>query len=188
MNVETAQVLYDPVGYFRPWRPHAAGLSAAQRSALNGWLARQHRLPVPALHDVEQPSAPGRLIKGWQRLPAVAWLLACGAHRRSLLGSRLLLRQPPMLHAFLMLETPTVAGTSTLSADVLLGWGAQYLQQGLQPHLPAWLVARIGLWFAGLPEPASPPPLARVPFDMGCFWSAWTHAANLPPGITGLYD
>lgn len=183
---DMVRVLHDPVGYYRPWEGRLDGLMPTQRGALNRWLAHTYALPGYAPPGAAQEAATARLVAGWPRIPATAWLMACAKQRNSVLGSRLVLQQPPVVQTFLMLGfTPAPAGP-VLDAEALLAWGGDHLQAGLRDHLPAWLVARIGLWFSGLPRSAEAPSAARTPFDLTCFWSAWNHAADLSGPIAGL--
>ena len=175
------RILHDPLAYYRPWQAAGASLSMSQRSALNRWISLTHALPrAPA--DLGAGSAlVDRLIRGWWRMPAAAWLLACAGHRRHVLGARWLTAQPPVLHAFLRLGFPEVSirWSHPPPPDMLLAWGGQQLQHGLRSHVPDWLHARIGLWFEGLPELPEAAGGAVQPFDMTCFLSAWNHAADL---------
>lgn len=175
------RILHDPLAYYRPWLAAGRLLAAPQRSALNRWICQTHALPpAPADMDALVPLA-GRLVRGWRRIPAAAWLLACARHRRHVLGARWLPTQPPALHAFLRLGFPeeSIRWPYPPTPDMLLAWGGQQLQHGLRGQVPDWLHARIALWFVGLP----PLPAAvadPVPsLDMTCFLSAWNHAADL---------
>ena len=175
------RILHEPLAYYRPWQAAGASLSASQRSALNRWIAHAHALPrAPTGCDVGNPLV-DRMIRGWRRMPAAAWLMACGAHRRHVLGARWLPTQPPALHAFLRLGFPEAAvhWPQPPPPDMLLAWGGLQLQHGLRTHLPDWLHARIALWFEGLPALPASAGCSPPSFDMTCFLSAWNHAADL---------
>lgn len=175
------RILHDPVAYYRPWQTAAASLTAAQRSALNRRIGQVHALPPGPIDQREESPLTGRLIRGWWRVPTAAWLLACAAHRRHVLGARWLPTQPAPLHAFLRLGFPeaSVHWPHPPAPEMLLAWGGLQLQCGLRSQVPDWLLARIPLWFEGLPRlPACVG--ANIPsFDMTCFLSAWNHAADL---------
>ncbi|WP_349985366.1 hypothetical protein ABRP17_007965 [Stenotrophomonas sp. WHRI 8082] len=178
---ERLQILHDPVSYFRPWVTRQGTLNPVQRSAANAWICQTRQLPG-APPDADATSAlASRLIRGWQRLPATAWLLACARHRRHVLGARWLPSQPPPLHAFLRLGFADAATPwpQPPTPEQLLAWGGRQLQEGLHDPLPAWLHARMALWFAGLPALPAAVTAHPAPFDMTCFLSAWTHAADL---------
>ena len=185
-NAEALRILHDPTGYYRPWQGRLGSLSSGQRAALNAWLTERFALPGAPVTGAIPDTLATRVIDGWQRLPATAWLMACAAHRGSLLGSRMLLRQPPAVHAFMLLGFGTGMPARALPPEALLSWGGQHLQAGLSPRLPRWLGARLRLWFAGLPEPPPVPASSRVEFDLTCFWSAWNHAADLPGPPAGF--
>ncbi len=157
-----------------------------QRSALNHWLAATAALAAYAPPIAPQEALVTRVLAGWSRLPATAWLMACAKQRNSVLGSRLLLRQPPVVHAFLLLGFAPAPGGPVLGPAELLAWGGDYLQAGLRDHVPAWLTDRVALWFSGLPRPTGGPCATQTAFDMTCFWSAWNHAADLPGAFAGL--
>lgn len=183
---DTLRVLHDPAGYYRPWQGRLHGIAPAQRGALNQWLTDTHGLPPHAPAPASHEAAAARLIAGWQRIPAAAWLMACAKQRNSVLGSRLLLQQPPVVQNFLLLGFTPVPATHVLGGDALLAWGGDHLQAGLRDHLPSWLVSRIALWFSGLTRSTEAAPTVDTPFDITCFWSAWNHAADLPGPIAGL--
>lgn len=174
------RILHDPISYYRPWLALELPGVAAQRSALNRWICQTHGLPSASSRTVPGPLA-DRVIRGWRRVPATAWLLACARHRRHVLGSRWLPTQPPALHAFLRLGWPETSAcwSAPPAPEMLLAWGGQQLQLGLGGHLPDWLHARLGLWFAGLPVVPAATLDAPPTFDMTCFLSAWNHAADL---------
>lgn len=182
------RVLHDPVAYYRPWAARADALLPRQRSALNAWLARCHALPPYAPGSPAQDLLVDRLLGSWERVPRVAWLMACARQRRWLAASPLYLQQPPQVHAFLRLglaEDPPPP-VPLRDADTLMAHGGAVLLHGLADRIPGWLRARMALWFHGLPPP--PGALRRTvpPFDPTCFWSAWTHAADLPGSVAGL--
>lgn len=179
-QVELLRVLHDPLGYYRPWAEHGKNLAAVQRSALNAWLGQRHRLPAYVAPPAAQQRLVERLLRGWSRLPATAYLLGCAKHRRRVLGSRHLLSLAPQAHAFMRLpfaESLQPLGP-VLDNDALQAWGAAYLLHGLRAHLPDWLSARVRLWFAGLTVPALEAS-DKDNFDMACFWSAWGYAADV---------
>lgn len=180
------RILHDPAGYYRPWQGRLDGLMPAQRGALNRWLTDTYELPGQGPADGPQQAAAARLVAGWQRMPSVAWLMACAKQRNCVLGSRLLLQQPPVVQAFLLLGFAPAPPGAAMEPEALLAWGGDHLQAGLRQHLPAWLAARIGLWFSGLPRASGVASPADTRFDITCFWSAWNHAADLPGPIAGL--
>jgi len=180
---EHIRVLHDPVGYYRPWRNHADTLLPGQRAALNDWLTRHHQLPP--CHDVGTSFLARRLLEGWSRVPAAAYLVACAKQRRRLLGWRGLLDQPSTVHGFLKQGfAESAVQLRELDTESLAGWGAAYMQHGLRDRLPAWMLARLALWFYGLPAPPQETLSGEnASFDMTCFWSAWHHAADVPRNI-----
>ncbi len=188
-TVDALRVAHDPASYYRPWAQRIDALPARQRSALNRWLVSRYALPPSSSIARGQQPLSMRLISGWRRLPATAWLMACAKQRSRLMGSRLLFSQPPLVHAFLRLrfdETELPPCSSPLVADTLLAWGAEHLRTGLRGHIPDWLGDRMNLCFAGLPRPLHPAPSGPDKFDMTCFWSAWNHAADLPGTAAGF--
>lgn len=184
---DALRVMHDPLSYYRPWLQRAESLRARQRSALNGWLVRTHALRDPTPLTGDQAAVADRLLAHWPRLPATAWLMACAKQRRVLMGSRVLLGQPPVVHAFLRLGFAEASQPLRvpLQPDDLLAWGGDHLQRGLRDRIPDWLADRLRLCFSGLPPPPSHGVDANE-FDMTCFWSAWNHAADLPGTAVGL--
>ncbi len=187
LDTDALRVLHDPVSYYRPWHNRSGGLCARQRSALNRWLVREHGLRAPAALCNDHAPLADRLLANWHRVPGTAWLMACAGQRRALMGSRLLLAQPSVVHAFMRLGFREAKHTldTGLKPEDLLAWGGNHLQMGLQERLPGWLADRLRLCFAGLPV-ASHRAGESEEFDMTCFWSAWNHAAGLPGRTVGL--
>ncbi|MFK3844495.1 hypothetical protein [Stenotrophomonas sp. NPDC078853] len=178
---ERVRILHDPLAYYRPWSAVEPRLAGSQRSALNRWIRQAHALPPAAVDLGRSDPLADRLIRGWWRVPAAAWFVACAGHRRHVLGTRWMPTQPPALHAFLRLGFPE-AGVDWPQAptpDLLLAWGGKHLQRGLHGQLPDWLHARMALWFVGLPDLPASATASTDPFDMTCFLSAWNHAADL---------
>lgn len=180
-HVELIRLLHDPLSYYAPWRLSSGQMVPAQRTALNAWLCEHHALPPYSTPAAEQATLCLRLTAGWGRLPEVAYLLGCGKHRRRVLGSPLLLSLPAHVQTFLRLpfaectlHAPAVADERSLRA-----WGAAYLLEGLKGRVPAWMLTRMRLCFAGLPLPPLNLPMGTDDFDMTCFWSAWNHVAHL---------
>lgn len=174
------RILYDPVGYYRPWRQRGDALPAVQRSLLNRHLIDHHQLapPPPGWASGAHSVLVQRLLQSWADLPAVAYLMACAQFRRGVLARPDLMSLPPAVHAMLRLRHSDATATGALDAHcdaALLAWGGAVLQQ-LAPRLPAWLGTRMALLFHGLPAPAG----ALLPdacFDFPCFRSALIHAA-----------
>jgi type III secretion system OrgA/MxiK family protein len=179
-SLETLRVLHDPLSYYRPWRQSAATLAPHQRSSLNAWLSQRYDLPGYNEPLPEQRQLSQRLLQGWSRLPAVAYLMACAKLRRRLMGARDFLSRPAQVHMFLRLgfEECPLAAPAMLDDEALLGWGAAYLCEGLAGHWADWLHARLPLCFVGLPVPSLALQRNTVDFDMTCFWSAWNYAAK----------
>ncbi|HEY9134099.1 MAG TPA: hypothetical protein VIM98_20295 [Dyella sp.] len=175
------RVMYDPVGYYRPWRRSLPHLSAQQRVALNAHLLTRHALPfgekaIGALLGTHAR----RILERWHALPDAAYLVACAKWRAHLAADRQFMRLPALVHGFLALgfsEATPLAEDMDRDKDAWVARGGAYLMEGLPTLLPAWMSARLPLLFArshGEPLPAS----GHGDFDFTCFWSALTYAAN----------
>lgn len=175
------KVLYDPVGYYRPWRKAAKRLTPSQRSAFNHYLLGYHALPDYSEPAAAQKLLVHRMVNHWDVLPLAAYLLACAKWRSQLVSSRAYLREPPVVRAFLRLgfhEEPPLDPAANL-ADGLLAYGGHYVTQGLRAMLPAWLSARLALVFMPDHDARLTTDVAfGESFDTTCFWSALTYASS----------
>lgn len=174
---QRARVLYDPVGLLPGWRDAAATLTGERRSALNAALIRHLALPDYAPPTPEQAQWTQRLLRGWDAIPAAAFLLACSAWgEQRLAGLPAFRRFEPQVHAFLQHRLPVVPPMETdvpATRAELVDWGGACVLASL-PALPAWLHARIALRFRALPAVLRLP--TAQPGDLLCFSMALSHA------------
>lgn len=175
------RVLYDPVGYLPGCTNAAATLAGERRSALNVALIRLHALPAYAQSTPASMRWTQRLLRGWDAIPAAAFLLACSAW-----GEEHLVRLPafrsfePHVHLFLQLGVPVFAAMDPdlpMTRFALTGWGGACLLASL-PDLPPWLRARIALRFPTSPAAHRLP--AAHAGDLLCFSMALAHAQKDP--------
>jgi hypothetical protein len=174
---DAVPILYDPVGYYRPWRHSQRVLHPLHRAGLNEFLVRHYALPPWSALASCDVLLSLKLIKAWQRVERIALLLACAKNAKWLIAQRCVLALPPDAHMFMRLgfqseiNAPIPSGAAF---DDLIAWGGQYLLR-TKPMLPPWLAARMMLPFVGLDrvEMAS-----SVKPDMTCLWMAINHASN----------
>jgi hypothetical protein len=177
-----ARVLYDPVGYYRPWRKVVERLEPAQRAAFNDALIDWYALPGYREPGTDQASWVHRILNHWNVLPQAAYLVACAKWRSQSVSSRSYLQKPPLAQAFMQLgfpEAPALPGLDARSVDAWLYYGGLYISQGLNALLPPWLSARLPLVF--MPGERTLPTAILTddgPFDTSCFWSALTYASS----------
>lgn len=175
------RVLYDPVGTLPGWGDAAATLTGERRAAVNAVLIRQFALPGYASPTAAQAQWTQRLLRGWDAIPAAAFLLACCAWGETrLAGLRAFRKFEPQVHAFLQHRIPVAVPLEThvpKTRSGLADWGGACLLASL-PALPAWMHARIGLRFGALPSVRRNP--AARPGDLLCFSMALSHAQKDP--------
>lgn len=172
-----ARVLYDPVGLLPGLRDVAATMTGERRSALNAALIRQLGLPDYAPPTPEQAQWTQRLLRGWDAIPAAAFLLACSAWGEQRLAALPAFRRfEPQVHAFLQHRLPVAAPVECdlpATRSELVDWGGACALASL-PALPDWLHARISLRFHALPAVSRLP--SAQPGDLLCFSMALSHA------------
>jgi type III secretion system OrgA/MxiK family protein len=177
-----AKILYDPVGYYRPWRKAAKRLTPPQRSAFNHYLLGHHALPAYSESAAAQKVLVQRAVSHWDVLPLAAYLVACAKWRSHLVSSRAYLREPPVVRAFLQLgfrEANTLFDPGADLTQALLTYGGHHVLKGLQATLPGRLSERLALIFMPIHEERR-----AIDFDVGetfdatCFWSALTYASS----------
>ncbi|MEG2804545.1 hypothetical protein [Stenotrophomonas sp.] len=183
MSPEVCRLALAPAASYRPWQATYATLAADGQRWLNQALIAQHALPMPATLALPACPLARRLVQQWAQLPQVAVLIAAARLRRHVLAERASLRLPATVHTFLRLGHAELDPAHAVPADpanpqMLLGWGGARLQT-LAPHLPAWIAARLGLPFAGLPLAAAGAERPD-PALIDLFWSALRHVENLP--------
>ena len=178
---QRVRVLYDPVGSLPDWSAVASTVGGERRSALNAALIRLQDLPPYVPPTPDQVPWMQRLLRGWDALPAAAFLLACSAWGEARLsGLRAFRSFEPQVHAFLQQRLPVAPA---LEAEMpatrrgLTGWGGACLIASL-PALPDWLHARIGLRFGPLPSVCRLPPAHAG--DLLCLSVALAHAQKDP--------
>ena len=176
------KILYDPVGYYRPWRNAAKRQTPSQRSAFNHYLLRYHALPRYSEPVAAQRLLIHRIVSHWDVLPLATYLVASAKWRSTLVAGRGYLREPPAVRAFLQLgfrEAAMPFGPDIDVAGDLLTCGGHYVTQGLQPMLPDWLSARLALLFMPHHGERRPNDLTfGESFDITCIWSALTYASS----------
>lgn len=175
------RVLYDPAGYYRPWRRSVPRLNAQQRAALNVHLLAHHALPFGEEAAATMLGTHARrILECWHALPGAAYLVACAKWRSHLVADRQFMRLPALVHAFLALgfsEAKPLAAEAGRDMDAWVVRGGAYLMEGLPALLPAWMSARLPLLFTASHDEALPVS-TYGDFDFTCFWSALTYAAN----------
>lgn len=176
------KLLYDPVGYYRPWRKAVARLTPAQRAAFNHYLLEHYALPDQSEATSSQKRLTDRVVSHWDVLPLAAYLVACAKWRSPLISSRVYLRESPAVRAFMQLgfhEEVLPQGAGAGFVDTVFDHGGRYVTQGLRNRLPAWLSARLPLVFKANHDSPGLTDLAYGErFDTTCFWSALTYATN----------
>lgn len=177
-----AKVLYDPVGYYRPWRKAAGRLTPSKRSALNHYLLGHYALPDYSEPTGTQALLAHRIVNHWDVLPLAAYLVACAKWRSQFVSSRAYLRESPVVHAFLQMgfhEVPAIPAPGVDAVEAWVAHGGRYINQGLLAMLPDWLSARLSLIFMSSHQEHRPIDVALdESFDATCFWSALTYASS----------
>lgn len=177
------ELLYNPLGYYRPMREGLTHVGPQARAVMNSRLIEHLKLPPYQAPRFDQQALTWRLARAWGDVPVIAYLVASNKWRDQLVTHPVYWHQPALVRTFMCLDFPTTRERpciDSITAEGLTGWGGAYLSDALEAAdlLPAWMTSRFRLHFSDLST--NLPLSSDDPMDTTCLWSAISYASSDP--------